>query len=80
MEQNIKIITSKNKISIKKLKELSGRWIESLVKATIDTIQELMVIGGQFHADQETLLLSKGSRKETFGMSISILIEIIKSG
>ncbi len=35
-----------------------------LVKAVVDIEKEIMVIGGELHADEEALLLKSGSRQE----------------
>lgn len=34
------------------------------VKAVVDIAKDLMVIGGELHADEEQMLLEKGSRQE----------------
>jgi hypothetical protein len=34
-----------------------------MVKAVVDVAQELLAIGGELHADEETVLLDQGSRQ-----------------
>ncbi|OGZ99371.1 MAG: hypothetical protein A3C07_03235 [Candidatus Sungbacteria bacterium RIFCSPHIGHO2_02_FULL_47_11] len=35
-----------------------------LVKAAVDVEKEIMAIGGELHADEEALLIARGSRQE----------------
>ncbi len=36
----------------------------SLVKAVVDIEKEIIVIGGELHADEESILLKRGSKQE----------------
>lgn len=67
----MKIIIVKNKIEIKKLKDIAKNQFGSLVKAVVDIENELMAIGGELHADEEVLLSEHGSKREnTWGINI----------
>jgi len=50
-------------ISKKELRQLSVEAFGNLVKAVVDIEKEIMVIDAELHADEEALLLSKGSRQ-----------------
>lgn len=58
----IKII--KDSISKEELGNIAKNQFGDLVKAVVDTQKEIMAIGGELHADEEALLLEKGSRQE----------------
>lgn len=60
----MKIINIDNKISLEELKKLAEETFGDLVKATVDVEKEIIVIGGDLHSDQESLLLSKGSKQK----------------
>ena len=67
----MEIITAKNKISrqqlLKKARELFG----NMVKAVVDVENETMAIGGELHADEETLLIQQGSeQKNLWGINL----------
>lgn len=67
----IKVI--KNPISLEKVQEMArdGKFAE-LVKAVVDVEQEIMALGGELHADEESELMEKnGSKREnTWGINI----------
>lgn len=50
------------KISRSQLKEMAAAF-GNLVKAVVDVEKGIMVIGGELHADEEALLLEKGSKQ-----------------
>jgi hypothetical protein len=54
----------KNKISIKKLNELAKAAFGELVKAVVDVENEVMVVGGELHSDEEAFLLQRGSKQQ----------------
>lgn len=54
----------RNKISIKKLEKMASKKFGNLVKAVVDVEKEIMVVDAELHADQEALLISKGSKQE----------------
>ena len=51
----------KEKILIDDLKKMSEKMFSQLVKAVVDTDQEIMVVDAEMHADEEELLLENGS-------------------
>lgn len=54
----------KSDIAITELKEMASKQFGDMVKATVDVDKEIMVVGGELHADQETILLESGSKQE----------------
>jgi hypothetical protein len=52
------------KISLLKLKQMAKKMYGDLVKAVVDIEKEIMVVDGEMHADEEQLLLAKGSKQE----------------
>ncbi len=51
-------------ISLKELEEMSEKMFGGLVKAVVDIEKEIMVVDAELHADEEKLLLEKGSKQE----------------
>ena len=49
------------KISVSALLVMSERMSEPMVKAVVDVMQRLLVVDAGLHADEELLLLEKGS-------------------
>lgn len=67
----MKIINIDNKISLEELKKLAEEGFGDLVKATVDVEKEMMVVGGDLHSDQESLLLQQGSKqKDIWGINL----------
>ena len=67
----IKII--KEAISKKELSDIAKNQFGDLVKAVVDVKKEIMAIGGELHADEESLLLQNGSRQENlWGINLRI--------
>lgn len=65
----MKIIT--DKISILELKEMSAKMFGNLVKAVVDVEKEIMAVDASLHADEEALLLEKGSeQKNLWGINL----------
>ena len=63
-------IIDKN-ISIKELKEMAENMFGNLVKAVIDVERGIMAVDAELHADEERLLLEKGSeQKNLWGINI----------
>ena len=50
-------------IAISTLRELAESGFGDLVKAVVDVRTEIMAVGGELHADEETLLLDEGSNR-----------------
>lgn len=59
---DIRIITEK--ISKLQLKEQCDHWFGDMVKLVVDVEREVIAVGGELHADAETLLLEQGSKQE----------------
>lgn len=58
-------------ISVEKLKEVAGDALGNLIKAVVDIEKEIIIVGGELHADEEALLLEKGSRQaDLWGINI----------
>ena len=51
-------------ISIEELKDLSQRMFGGLVKVVVDIKKETMVIDSAMHADEEKILLDRGSHQD----------------
>lgn len=65
----MKIITEK--ISLNELNEMAKNMFGNLVKAVVDIEKKVMVVDGELHADEETLLLENGSeQKNLWGINI----------
>lgn len=58
------IIIISQKISLKRLKEVAEQRFGDLVKAVVDVKKGVMALGGELHADEEAVLLEKGSAQE----------------
>lgn len=52
------------KISLAQLREMARKMFGNLVKAVVDVEKEIMVVDGELHADEEALLLEKGSEQQ----------------
>ena len=51
-------------ITINELNEFAQQRFGNLVKAVVDVEKGIMAIDGELHADEEALLLEKGSKQE----------------
>lgn len=58
----MKIINKK--ITVKELKQMTEKMFGNLVKAVVDIKKEIMAVDAEMHADEEALLLEKGSKQE----------------
>lgn len=66
----MKIISEK--ISLSELKELAEADYAVMIKAVVDIEKEIMAVGGELHADEETMLLDEGSdQKNLWGININ---------
>ena len=54
----------KKSITLKQLDNLAKKRFGNMVKAVVDISLEIMAIDGELHADEEALLLDKGSKQE----------------
>ena len=57
----IKVADTENKISSEEIKELFNTPSDTSVKFSIDLQQKVIALGGEMHADSESLLLGNGS-------------------
>ncbi len=58
-------------ISLKTLQKIAKDSFGTLVKAVVDVEKEIIAINGELHADEESLLLGKGSRqKDLWGINL----------
>ncbi len=65
----IKIIN--DTISKEELRKIAENQFGDLVKAVVDVKKEIIAIGGELHADEESLLLQNGSSQENlWGINI----------
>ncbi len=59
------------KISLEEINKLARDTFGNLVKAVVDVEKEIMVVGGQLHSDEESLLIEHGSKQENiWGINI----------
>jgi hypothetical protein len=60
-----------DKISLDELKILAEESFGDFVKAVVDIENEIMAVGAEFHADEETILLNDNSeQKNLWGINI----------
>jgi hypothetical protein len=58
-------------ITLEELKAMAGGRFGELVKAVVDVATGVMAIDGELHADEEALLLERGSRQaDLWGINI----------
>ncbi len=61
----------KDKISLEELEKLAEEMFGDLVKAVVDIEKKIMAVGGELHADEESLLIESGSeQKNLWGINI----------
>jgi len=56
------VVIVKNKLSEKDFQEAKKDY-QSYIKLTIDIEQEIIALGGEYHADAEKILLEQGSKQ-----------------
>jgi hypothetical protein len=59
----MEIVIVKDKITLEKVKQLAQDSYGEMVKAVADIEQDIIAIGGEYHADAEQLLLQQGSQQ-----------------
>lgn len=52
-----------DKVTLNELKDIASRQFGDLVKAVVDIEKQVMVIGGELHADEEAMLINQGSKQ-----------------
>ena len=63
--------TIKEKIKLKDLQKMAESQFIEMIKAVVDIEKKIMVVGGDLHANEEALLLDKGSNKQNlWGINI----------
>jgi len=72
------IIVVKDLIKREELKSIAEKQFGSLVKAVVDTEQEIMAVGGELHADGEVWLMEQEGTKRENSWGINLYPE--KSG
>jgi len=50
-------------ISLKELQEIAQKQFGDLIKVVVDVEKEIMAIAGELHADEEVVLMEKGSKR-----------------
>lgn len=62
----------KKPISKKELEELAQEGFGDVIKAVVDVEQEIMAVGGEFHSEEEVLLMERESskRENTWGINL----------
>ena len=61
----------RRKILLAQLKNMAKKSFGNLVKAVVDVEKKIMAIDGELHADEEALLLEKGSKlKNLWGINL----------
>ncbi len=59
------------KITIKELEAMAQEIFVNLVKAVVDIEKKIMAINGELHADEEALLIERGSKQQNlWGINI----------
>lgn len=53
----------RDKISRSELQAMAEKMYGNLIKAVVDVDRDIMAIGGELHADEETVLLEDGSKQ-----------------
>lgn len=68
---NVVMKIIREKIKMSELNEMAKNMFGNLVKAVVDVEKRIMVVDGELHADEETLLLQNGSeQKDLWGINI----------
>ncbi len=62
MEQDIVVVT--DQITKREIIELSTRRFGDMVKGVVDIAGGVIALGGELHADEEQVLLDRGSRQQ----------------
>lgn len=69
---DVRIIKTEKPIEISEILRMANDGFGDLVKATVDIGQEIMAVGGELHADEETILMEQenSKRENTWGINI----------
>lgn len=69
------IILITKPIGKKELKDIAAKRFGDMAKAVVDLEKQIMAVGGGMHADEESLLLEKGSKQENL-WGINLFIDV----
>lgn len=59
------------KTSLEELRQMAEKMFGNLVKAVVDIEKGIMAVNGELHADEEALLIQKGSKQQNlWGINI----------
>ena len=62
-EGELGILVISTPIGVERLRELAARTFGDMVKAVVDTRLNLLALGGELHADEESALIEQGSQQ-----------------
>ena len=65
----------KDEITLKELEEMAQKMFGNLVKGVVDIEKEIMTVDASMHADEEALLISKGSKQKNL-WGINLYLEL----
>jgi len=57
----MRIIDFQNQIHLEELKKMAAAMFGDMVKAVVDVGRDIMAVDAELHADEEALLMEKGS-------------------
>jgi len=67
----------KEPITLDELKEIAKERFGDLIKAVVDIEQEIMIIGGELHADEEVLLTEEHNSKREYTWGINLYPDVL---
>jgi len=67
------VLLVESPITLEELKKLAQQRFGDMVKAVVDVRREVMAVGAELHADEEAVLLEKGSQQtDLWGINIYV--------
>jgi hypothetical protein len=67
----MRIINSQNPLHLNELQEMAAATFGDMVKAVVDVGQGIMAVDAELHADEEALLIEKGSdQNDLWGINL----------
>ena len=67
----MRIIDSQNQIHLDTLREMAAATFGDMIKAVVDVGRDIMAVDAELHADEEALLLEKGSdQNDLWGINL----------
>ncbi len=65
--------TVRDTIPIADLKPIAAAWYVDMIKGVVDVEQEILVLGGEYHMDANTVLTESGSKQsDVWGFNIHL--------